>query len=296
MSEPTTAERALASRLGLEAEAVAAARDAINTIAALPWPRSERVALLGRLARVGHADVGPVFGGLAIDAAPLSSLDVLIPIRGIGDKRLAGLARALATVDLGPFTALDPRLREAWATLAALRSENRALRVEIDKLKAQATQSAGGSGSAGAPPTGAVMRIADVASSVGSQLALVDDLLRSRPSGLRLGGLDLHLQGAGTAADGDVALDLAASSGGSTVGISFVPGTSAAATGSAAEVPDVSGYTTALAERKLRARGFSVVVTTLANTLTNPRGIVSEQSPEAYAMAAAGSLVRLIVR
>jgi hypothetical protein len=170
-----------------------------------------------------------------------------------------------------------------------LRAENEALRAELDRLRVRPPAEGGDV----RPPSGpTVMRIGEVASSVGSQVTLVDDLLRSRPNGLRLGGVDLRLSGAGTAFEGDVALDLGSPAGGSAVGLSFVPGGSEARPAAEAQVPDVSGYTTALAQRKLVARGFAVAFASVAGA----RGVVSEQSPPPSTLAPTGSVVRLIVR
>ena len=286
MSEPTAGERALAGRLRLEASKVAAARDVINAVAALPWPRPERVSLLARLARAGKADVGAVYGGMAIDAAPIEGLDVLVPMPGIGYKRVAGLARALADVDINKVDTGGVRLREAMATIAGLRGENEALRTELDRLRAQTPTGP-------APlPSPSVMALADLASSVGVQATAVDDLLRSRANGLRLGSVDLRLTGTGTAAGGDVALDLASPSGGSAIGLSFVPAGSQPAADEGIEVPDVVGYTTALARRKLAARHFAVSVAAVASA----SGIVAAQTPAANTRAASGSVVRVIVR
>ena len=288
MKEPTARERNLAARLGLEAAAVAAARDALNRIASLPWPRPERVSLLSRLARAAGADVGKVLSGLAIDAAPLAGLDALVPLPGLGYKRVAGLARALFKFDPATLTSDDVGLAHARATIAALRGENDLLRKELDRLRAALP-----GGSTAPPPQGsAVMRISDVASSIAGQVALVDGLLRSRPAGLRLGGVDLHVRGTGTAVGDDVALDLGSPAGGSAVGISFLPGRSEGGDRPEAPVPDVIGYTPALAERKLLARGFAVTVTRMSGA----RGTVLEQLPPPGTTAPAGSVVRLIVR
>jgi hypothetical protein len=289
VNEPTAGERTLATRSGLDAAVVAAARDALNTIASLPWPRPERVSLLARLARAAGADVGKVLGGLALDSAPLAGLEALLSVPGLGYKRVVGLARALSGFDLTTLSSEGVRLRDAWATTAVLRAENEALRAELDRLRVRPPAEGGDV----RPPSGAsVMRIGDVASSVGSQVTLVDDLLRSRPNGLRLGGVDLRLSGAGTAFEGDVALDLGSPAGGSAVGLSFVPGGSEARPAAEAQVPDVSGYTTALAQRKLVARGFAVAFASVAGA----RGVVSEQSPPPSTLAPTGSVVRLIVR
>jgi hypothetical protein len=313
VSEPTAAEQAFAARLKLDPAAVAAARDALNAIASLSWPKTERVSLLARLARAAKADVGKVFGAAALNAAPLASFDTLIPIPGLGDKRVAGLVRALSTFDIATVVPEIAALREAQAAVAALRAENlvlrtdnsrlrvtsdplraenAALRAAIETMRAELDRLRAAQPPATTSSAPAVMRIADVARSIGSQVAQVDQMLRSRPTGLRLGTVDLRLTGTATAFDGDVALDLGSPAGGSAVGISFAPGGSEAGSGADAPVPDVRGYTTALAQRKLRACGFAVASASVAGA----RGVVTEQSPSPGALARAGSVVRLIVR
>jgi hypothetical protein len=293
VSEATAGERALAERLGLDPSTLAAARDALNTIASLPWPQPERVSLIVRVARSAKADVGTLYAGRALDAAPLSGFDALLPLPGLGDKRVAGLARALSTFDVKDLSSEGARLRDAWAAMEALRAENHALRVELDRLRVRVpAEAAGGPVPVPAPSTSTVMRVADVAANVGTQVTLAETVLRSRPDGLRLDGLDIRLHGVGTAADGDVALDLGSPLGGSSLGIAFVPAKSPAPVTTDIPVPDVSGYTTALAQRKLIARGFMVTVASVAGG----GGIVSEQLPAASTLAPSGSVVRLIVR
>jgi len=293
VSEATAGERALAERLGLDPTALAAARDSLNTIASLPWPRPERVSLIVRLAHSARADVGTLYAGRALDAAPLAGFDALLPLPGLGEKRVAGLARALSTFDVSTLSSEGARLRDAWAATAALRAENDALRVELDRLRVRIpAEPREGPLPVPVPSPSTVMRVADVAANLGTQITLADSLLRSRPDGLRLDALDIRLHGVGTAADGDVALDLGSPLGGSSLGIAFVPAKSIAPVTTDVPVPDVSGYTPALAQRKLIARGFVVTVASVAGA----NGIVSEQLPAASSLAPSGSVVRLIVR
>jgi hypothetical protein len=287
VSEPTAGEQALAKSLGLDANAMAAAREVLNTIAFLPWPRPERVSLLARLARAAKADVGRVLGAMALDLAPVKSFDILMPVLGLAEKRVAGLVRALSEVDVATLSPDGASLREAWARVSALETENAALRAEVDRLYTESINTPTGSA-----PAPMVMRLGDMASSVSSQVAAVDDTLRTLARGLRLGGVQLRLKGAATALENDLALDLGAPAAGSEVGLAFVPAGSAASGSAGAPVPDVRGYTPALARRKLVASGFAVVFATMAGA----RGVVEEQSPAEGTIAAAGSVVRLIVR
>ena len=131
MSEPTPGERALAMRLGTDADAVGAARDVLNVIASLPWPRPERLSLFARAARTADADVGLVLSGLALDAAPVESFDLLDAIPGLGPKRLTGLIRALSRFDVTALRAEGAKVREAWATAAGLKDAKAAARALI---------------------------------------------------------------------------------------------------------------------------------------------------------------------
>lgn len=321
MSRPTAGERDLAARLGLEPRAVAAARHVLNFIAALRWPWPERVSLLVRLAREARADVGPVLGGLALRAAPLESLDLLIPLIGLAEKRVAGLVRALApvdaaalcpdTVELEQARAENDALRaeldglQAGSSFAAesmlateltelerarqetvtLRMENDALLVELDRLRVIA------GGLEEKPPPPAAMPLDELAGSVGSQVLTADAALRAAPVGLRLTGLELRLHGAGTVVGDRVALDLAAPAAGSSVTLAFSPGGAPPAGQADVPVPDVRGYGLALARRKLQAAGFAFTV------LSTGQGaaVVREQIPAPDTPAPSGSDVRLIL-
>jgi hypothetical protein len=284
VSEPTASERAYAKRVGLDPAAVANARDVLNTIALLPWPEPERVSLLARLARSGKADVGQALGRKALRITPLIGLDQLIPIDGLGEKRVAGLVRALGRVDVASFGPEANKIRDLLSTLAALRAEVDALRTELDHQHAQPLLP----GDESQPN---VMRVGDVASSVGSQSALAAQALQTSARGLRLAGVEMRVAGAAASVGNDLALDFAAPQGGSAVNLSFVSA-DAPAFKTGANVPDVLGYTPALARRKLTASGFVAKFSTLAAA----HGIVAEQSPGAGAIAQQGSVVQLLIR
>jgi hypothetical protein len=284
LNPPTPGEQAFARRVGLDPLAVARARVVLNTIAFLPWPEPERVSLLVRHARPARADVGEVLGRLALRAAPISSFDQLIPIHGLGDHRVTGLARALADVDVRTFSAEAAGIAEVWARTAGLRSENAALRRELDRLHRLALEEQEGRD---AP----VMLLGEIASSVASQTAAVAEALQRRTRGVRLANMELRLECAAAAVDDQVALDLAAPGGGSSLNLSFSTGSAPAARPDV-EVPDVVGYAAALARRKLSERGFAVIVSALAAA----EGVVSEQTPRAGELVPDGSIVRLLIR
>ena len=285
MTQPTAGEIAFARTVHLDPNAVAAARVVLNAIADLPWPEDARIALLARLAHEVRADVGPTLSRLALLAAPLSSFDRLIDIIGLAEKRVSGLVRALYAVDVSQFTRDTVSLREALERVTQLQSENVALRTELDHLRVQIERGTG-------TPSANVMRLEDVASSITSQLAVADDLLRSRSSALRLTGVELRLHGGTTAVGDDLALDFAQAGTGGAVGMTFATGGAAPPTQTEVAVPDVRGYAPALARRKLVANGFAVAL----STVSGARGMVSEQSPAPGTLALSGSSVRLIVR
>ncbi len=292
MSLPTAAERDFAKRFKLKPEDVAHARDVLNTIASLDWPQPERVALLSRLARSARADVGAVMAGLALGRAPLRSFESLIAIDGLAEKRVFGLAKALASVDAATFSKSAAGLLDAWAQLDELRAENTALRHELDRFYAAAPPPPAPDGTA---PTDERMRLEDLAHSIARQVALASRTLASAGSGLRLAGVALELRGRATAMDQDVAIDFAPASagqGGSSVGLSFTPERADTTHNAMGAVPNVTGYTPALARRKLEQGGFAVSVAATGGA----QGVVAQQHPAAGVQAPRGALVRLVVR
>jgi len=278
----TPSEVALAKRFGVEATSIAAARIVLNTIAALPWPEPERVSLLARLAHEAQADVGVVLARLTLSAAPLRAFDELIPLYGIAGKRTLGLVRALAKVDVKTFAPDAEHVRDAWLQVSALQAENLALRDELDRLNAQGPSAA----------SSQLLGVGAIASSVGSQVAVADDALRFRAKGLQLGYVELTVHGRAAAVGNDLGLDVGSSLKESAVGFRFARADVPSATGTSMVVPNVCGYTAALARRKLEALGYSAAVTKVAGAGST----VSEQSPSAGAMLTSGSAVRLIVR
>jgi len=286
MSTPTSGEAAFAKQFGVDADTLASARVVFNTLASLPWPEPERISLLTRLARGVPADVGKELAARALAVAPLVGFDELMPVFGLAEKRVIGLMRALANVDVASLSPAASGLRDAWATVAALRYENAVLRAELARAQAKLHTL----GPADAAP--ATMRLAEVASSVSDQIGSADGILRSRRSGLRLGSIDIRLQASATMVGDDLALDFDAPAASSAVALSFVTGGSGGAATADREVPDVRGYTALLARRKLETQGFSATLSAVAGG----RGVVAEQSPTAGTLASSGSVVRLLLR
>jgi hypothetical protein len=306
----------MAARLGLDPGAVASARDVLNFIAALRWPWPERVSLLARLAREARADVGTVLGGLALKAAPLEGFDLLIPLIGLAEKRVAGLVRALAPVDVAELSPESEELRRAREEIEALRGEleairaaqgfamepaelesvrkaitalrveNDALVTELDRLRYYARLPEGG-----VVPSSTAMALDELAGSVGSQVVSADAALRAAPMGLRLAGLELRLQGRGARVGEQVGLDLGAPAGGSSVTLAFSPGGAPPAAASDVPVPDVRGYGVALARRKLQAAGLASTVMSTGEGAA----VVREQAPSPGTSALPGTAVRLVL-
>lgn len=283
MSLPTAGERAEAKRLGLIPESLASAREVLNTIDSLPWPEPERIAVLARLAYEAKADVGPVLSAAVLERAPVESFDELLPINGIGDFRFAGLVRALAGFDVSELVPEAAAIREGWGRLADARAEIAWLRSELKKLKA----------ATGAISEDSTMRLDDLTGSVGSQLGEFVSHLRHQKATLRLGAVRLDLQGAATAVNGNIGLDLSQPTGGSAVALTFVPATEPAAEGEG-EVPDVVGYSPALARRKVEARGLLAEIAPYSGATGTP-GTVAKQLPAAGEVVPAGSTVKLLV-
>lgn len=282
MSQPTAAETAFARNVGLKATDVAQARDVLNAIRAMPWPKSVQLALLVGLAQGADADVGTVLGGLALDAAPLDSFERLLPIIGLADKRVAGLARGLSAVTPESFAGAPDETRVLMQQLQALGAENLALRAELDRVKVEASEG----GNTGRQ----VMPLADAAASIGDQLARVDGILRDRKLGLRMAASQIQLRAGATKAGDEVAFDFKAAAT-SQVGFQFVNAeTPPDVRQSAVLVPDVVGYTAVLARRRLAAVGLSAMIAKGVGT----SGQVAEQRPVAGDSALPGSVVRLV--
>ncbi|MDR0788186.1 MAG: PASTA domain-containing protein [Gemmatimonadota bacterium] len=228
--------------------------------------------------------MGPILAKLALKLTPLASFDDLIPIDGLADFRVAGLVRALEDVDPVSFSPESRRITALLSQLDGLLAENAVLRAEVDRLYT-------GSDSAGLA-TGPVMLLREVAASVAGQTEQAAVVLRENATGIRLAGLELHLDCGAAAMNDEVALNFSTPGAGSALRLSFSP---AEASSSAAEdivVPDVTGYTPALARRKLTDRKLGFIVSALADA----EGIVESQKPTAGDRVAEGTVVRLLVR
>lgn len=287
MSEPTQAERAFATRHKIKADAVSRARDALNAIVARPWPRTEQIALVARIAKKAAADVGTVLAGLALNRAPVVDFTDLLPLKGLGEKRTAGLARALSTVDLTTLSPEAAALQQALTRVSALTSENAALRAEIDRLRLVMRSTT-------EPTPTTTMRLQEVAGSLTEQIAKADASVRSSNSRLRLSGVELRVQGTASAVGSDLALDISDPHGGSAVGLRFVPVAAAGTAPAPTALIDVRGYGLALARRKITERGFSVAIAKESEA-TAARGVVRDQSPAPGTLVPAGTVVRLVV-
>lgn len=287
MSEPTPGERDFAARHNIDPVVLARARDLLNIIVSEPWPRTEQISALARVARTTKSDVGPMLAALALERAPVHEFHALMEVKGLAEKRVIGLAKALANADVSGFTPKADALLAALDRISALTGENAALRAEVDRIRAALDRA---SGSTAFPET--VVRLEDVASSIGEQLVAADQNLRLSARGLRLGAVELRVQGAASVVGQDVALDLAAPGGGSAVGLRFATGTSPQSGDVPVPLIDVRGYGPALARRKLTEQGFNVVFVRAA-AAEAARGVVSEQAPAPGAFVFPGAVVRL---
>jgi hypothetical protein len=284
VSEPTAGERAFAVSHNLDPAALARARDVLNSIVSLPWMRSEQVSLVARLARKSGADVGEVLASLALNRAPLTDFTVLLPIKGIGNKRLIGLVRALSPVDIAAFSPEGALLRNALNRISVLTTENNALRTEVDRLNVVISKATGA-------PSPTMVTVRELAGSLGEQIAFVDDSLRRGAGGVRLSAVELRVQGTGGAVQDEVAIDLAAPAGGSAVAMRFAPAGIPAAAGEDTALIDVRGYGPALARRKLTTLGFNVVF--YSRTGSGSQGVVTSQTPAPGTLVSPGAVIRL---
>lgn len=133
------------------------------------------------------------------------------------------------------------------------------------------------------------MTFNEITQSVVGQLAFADATLRSRLDGLRLSGLELYLHGAVTSLDGSLALDIDTLGTGSALGLTFHLADASPAAGLPVQVPDVVGYTPALARRKIESVGLRAVFVATGDGT----GTVTETRPAGGAQALSGSVVLL---
>lgn len=281
----TEGELTFARKYHVEADALATARVALNTIASLPWPEPERVSVLARLCREVQADVGTVLARLIISSAPFRSFEEVIPLIGIADIRAFGLVRALGHFDVGTLSPEAAQLRDAWSLVSALRAENNAFRLELDKLRRlpvnevpQASRS--------------ILRLSDVASSVGSQVGSAEgELRRTLRNGLKLSGCEVTLTGAATSVGEDLALDFSPGTPTTAVGLRYAATASLPIESSVVAIPDVRGYTVRLARRKIEASQLVAVV--IASSGNGQ--VVSSQVPAPGSLLPTGTIVRVLL-
>jgi hypothetical protein len=290
VSEPTAGEQALAAQWRVPPQQLAAARDALNHIATLDWPQPDRVNLVARLAKGAGADVGRVFAGAALAHTPLSSFDLLLPLRGLGPLRVRGLMRALAPLDLAALQVHGQALAAAQQQVLALNAQVQSLKQELDRVYALLAASE-------RPAGQAPMRMQDLTESIMAQVRQADQALMQGHSGLRLGAVELDVQGHAAQVDGALALDLAAPQRGSRLGLRFATGQGEAAGATRArahgQVPDVAGYTESLARRKLAAAGLQTLV--LRDRSGTSSAVVRRQSPQAGGTRPPDGTVRLVL-
>lgn len=143
------------------------------------------------------------------------------------------------------------------------------------------------------------LSISDVVSSAGAQ---IDDARTSVSSlGVSVGEVRLTVRGAATTSDsGAVALELGASGTTdalSTLEASYHPSTPSASTAPAggATLPDFTGYTPTMAERKLAALGLGARLATISASGAAEVGRVVRTLPGAGQPVAAGATVRLFI-
>jgi PASTA domain len=290
VSLPTASEQALAAQWRVSPQQLAAARDALNHIANLDWPLPDRVNLVARLAKGVGADVGRVFAGAALARTPLASFDLLLPVPGLGQLRVRGLMRALATLDLAALQVHTQALALARQQVVALQAEVQSLKQELDRIYALLAASE-------RPAQSAPMRMQDLTESIMAQVRQADQALMQGHRGLRLGAVELDVQGGAAQVDGALALDLAAQQRGSRLALRFAAGRGEAQgraqAGAQGQVPNVAGYTVSLARRKLAAAGLKALV--LHDRTATTSGVVRQQSPIAGASVPPDGAVRLVL-
>lgn len=166
-------------------------------------------------------------------------------------------------------------------TITQLKAENEALRSEIAALLA-----------AGFTAEDDPMPLKDLAWSASEQIQSAVERLPAH--GLRLGPVAMRLRGAWSNTGSDLALCFTRTDNdalGELV-LGFLPNRSGALAGTGL-IPDVLGYTEALATRKLEAAGCAVEVYKSAGAPTESKDRVLRQRPEAGEAVVAGTVVQV---
>ena len=136
------------------------------------------------------------------------------------------------------------------------------------------------------------MELGEITASVASQVALADAVLGASHSQLRLSGVTLRLQGAATMVGDSTALDLTSPIGGSTLDLAFHVEDPETGPGRPVPVPDVRGYTSALARRKLQDAGLRFALAAPPNN----SGRVGKLHPPPGTQVLTGTLVQVVLR
>jgi hypothetical protein len=140
--------------------------------------------------------------------------------------------------------------------------------------------------------SGDALELGEIAASVGSQLASAEAALRAGTAQLRLIGMALRFQGAVTVMDNSLGLDFSAPASGSAVDLTFHGAEVADVRPTPVTIPDVSGYTRALARRKMEAAGLRVAI----SAKPEAAGRVIETRPSAGTQALSGTVVLVVVQ
>lgn len=297
---------------GLDPRVAAAALGCFNAIAGARRTLADRAALLSRL---GGAAIGEKLAPVVVAMGPVGAITDLLAVRGLGEKRLISMATALAAApaeELAALAAAAEAVDRASALaiqVSALEAERDALRVERDGLAARldaasasasatttVTASDGATASAPTVKSG-VVSLHAIATSTGEQLGRAHRELSTRKQGLRLSGLSLSLRGE-AGVDEEQALGLALdqpTAAASELKMAWALPSGGAPTATAGRVPDVSGYTEALARRKLEAAGYTVSLRQTSAAGPAERGRVQRQRPAPGAEADPGDRVEIVV-
>ena len=317
----------LAASLGLTEEAVARAAAVHDAVVRLPVSLDEQARVLEELSEGPGADIGATYALAIVKLGPVEGLGVLTSIKGIGPKRLTSVIEALAKREVdevakaagieaggetgggevggGPGDALLARIAVLEAAVEALETQRVADAERIAALEAQLASASSGSETEAPEATvsaGDATRLSVIAESAGEQLHEARNRLLGSRSGLRLGDVELQVRGeAGVSPDSMLGLRLQSEAidpnrlSEVTLRYGVDGGRARTRLQDPVQVPTLTGYTEALARRKLGKVRLEADVSRQAVDDRSKARTVVAQDPAPGSTVEAGTTVRVFL-
>ena len=317
----------LAASLGLTEEAVARAAAVHDAVVRLPVSLDEQARVLEELSEGPGADIGATYALAIVKLGPVEGLGVLTSIKGIGPKRLTSVIEALAKREVdevakaagieaggetgggevggGPGDALLARIAVLEAAVEALETQRVADAERIAALEAQLANAGSGAGAEAPKATvsaGDATRLSVIAESAGEQLHEARNRLLGSRSGLRLGDVELQVRGeAGVSPDAMLGLRLQTEAidpnrlSEVTLRYGVDGGRVRTRLQDPVQVPTLTGYTEALARRKLGKVRLEADVSRQAVDDRSKARTVVAQDPAPGSTVEAGTTVRVFL-